>query len=186
MKPFPCVGWPERLIVHQWFLSVSAKFHDFSRTINTWMTTFYFSIVECDLCPLPSTFYPLTSIPFFKSHFSLLNPYSLHFCTMQNPFRGCSIVMIVRENLWCMLACLSLIIVKLIAESCAWSLTMRCWSTSWVGNFTQTQEAECFSLNRSFCCGAAEADATLRLTGAKEPAVPRLSCCLGCLEKGRV
>lgn len=32
-----------------------------------------------------------------------------------------------------------------IAESFAWSLTMRCWSTSWVGNLTQTQEAPCFS-----------------------------------------
>lgn len=43
---------------------MSAKFHDFDTTINTWMTKFYFPIVISDLCPLHSTFSPLTLIPF--------------------------------------------------------------------------------------------------------------------------
>lgn len=34
-----------------------SKFHNLN---NTWMTKFYFPIVASDLCPLPSTFSPLT------------------------------------------------------------------------------------------------------------------------------
>lgn len=129
------------------FLQARAKLHDFNNNkyLNNWIV---FPIVVSDLCPLPSTFCPLTLIPFVFQTNNNNWPYNytvLCFYTSRGS----------EGDLWCTLACLSLIIVKVIAESCAWSFTMRCWSTSRVGNFTQTQEAQSFSSRGSQCCGAA-------------------------------
>lgn len=51
---------------------------------------------------------------------------------------------------------------------------------------TNTGSSEFLIEGRSLCCGAARTDGPLRLTGAKEPAVPTHYCCPGCLQICRV
>lgn len=48
---------------------------------------------------------------------------------------------------------------------------------------TNTGSSLFLTKGRSLCCGAAGTDGLLRLTGAKEPAVPTLHCCPDCLQK---
>lgn len=94
----------------------------------------------------PSTFYPLTfsfqncpstakAINTARRHNAQSVTRLQHFVSTTRGNEGKSMVhagMFVLNHWWVM------------AESFAWSLTMRCWSTSWVGNLTQTQEAPCF------------------------------------------
>ena len=134
------------------------------------------------MCLIFALFLPLSVLSpqrylFFRPLLSLLKPRLLHNALSMTRLNYCPSLSGSEEKFMMHVGLFVFNHCEVIAESCARSLTMRCWSTSWVGNFTQTQEAQRFSPRAGVF--AAGTDGPLRLTGAREPAVPTLYCCPG-------